>query len=263
MLTVFLFIASAIIVLSLASHWLAGFIPFSAERQLASSFKNRLPAGQSSSDSGRDIEVYLQNLADQLSEHMDLPDGMTVTLHYIDDDMVNAFATLGGNVFFFRGLLAQVPDENTLAMVMAHEIAHVKLRHPIKSLGRGIVVGTAVSIVSAAAGGEILNLVLGETGLLTALKFSREQEESADLEALVAVQRLYGHTQGATTLFDILLNNEKPDARPAEFFSSHPHSENRIETVNRQAAEQGWLLAGRLTPLPDNFDVWITKDGDD
>lgn len=188
---------------------------------------------------------------------MDLPEDLTVTLHYIDDDMVNAFATLGGNIFFFRGLLQQVPDENTLAMVMAHEIAHVKLRHPIKSLGRGIVVGTVVSLFSAAAGGEILNLVLGETGLLTALKFSREQEENADREALIAVQALYGHTQGATALFDILLNSEEPDARPAEFFSSHPHSENRIETVNEQALEQGWSIVGRLTPLPTEFKSWL------
>ncbi len=193
---------------------------------------------------------------------MDLPEDVSVTLHYIDDDMINAFATLGGNVFFFRGLLEQVPDENTLAMVMAHEIAHVKLRHPIKSLGRAIVVGTAISIISAAAGGEILNLALGETGLLTALKFSREQEESADSEALIAVQALYGHTQGATALFDILLNSEQPDARPAEFFSSHPHSENRIETVKAQARERGWSLAGRLTPLPGEFESWVATARD-
>ncbi len=204
-----------------------------------------------------EMEAYLQDLADRLSVHMDLPEEVTVTVHYLDDDMINAFATLGGHVFFFRGLLEAVPDENTLAMVMAHEIAHVKLRHPIKSLGRGIVVGVAISLFSAAAGGEILNIALGETGLLTAVKFSREQEESADSEALQAVQALYGHTQGATALFDILLNSEEPDTRPAEFFSSHPYSENRIETVNEEATERGWSLVGRLTPLPDNFESWI------
>ena len=239
--------------LSLAAHWLAGFIPFSAEQEMADAFKSRMSDDEPIPQSQVEIETYLQDLADRLSTHMDLPEDMTVTLHYIDDETINAFATLGGHVFFFRGLLEEVPDENTLAMVMAHEIAHVKLRHPIKSLGRGIVVGVALSLFSAAAGGEILDLVLGETGLLTALKFSREQEESADSEALIAVQRLYGHTQGATALFDILLNSEDRDLRPAEFFSSHPHSENRIERVNDMATDEGWSLVGRLTPLPNDF----------
>ena len=242
--------------LSLASHWLAGFIPFSAEQQLATSFQSNFSSDEEIPAEHQHMEAYLQDLADRLSGHMDLPEDMSVTLHYMDDETVNAFATLGGHVFFFRGLLEAVPDENTLAMVMAHEIAHVKLRHPIRSLGRGIVVGVAVSIFSASAGGEILDLVMGETGLLTALKFSREQEENADSEALQAVQGLYGHTQGATALFNILLNSEEADKRPAEFFSSHPHSENRIERVNEEATDRGWSLVGRPTPLPQSFREW-------
>ncbi len=239
--------------LSLAAHWLAGYIPFSAELKMADAFKSRMSDDEPLPQSQIEMEAYLQDLADRLTPYMDLPEDVTVTLHYIDDETINAFATLGGHVFFYRGLLEEVPDENTLAMVMAHEIAHVKLRHPIKSLGRGIVVGVALSIFSAAAGGEILDLALGETGLLTALKFSREQEESADSEALMAVQRLYGHTQGATALFSILLGVDDTQERPAEFWSSHPYSENRIETVNQQATDQGWSLVGRLTPLPKNF----------
>lgn len=263
LLTVFLFIVAAIATLSLAGHWLAGFIPFSVEQRLASSFDNssgeddRMPAAE------HQLTSYLQNLAERLSVHMDLDEEIRVTLHYIDDETVNAFATLGGHIFFFRGLLKEIPDENTLAMVMAHEIAHVKLRHPVKSLGRAVVVGSAVSLFSAATGGEILDLVLGETGLLTALKFSREQEAHADQEALAAVQALYGHTQGSTALFDILLNAGEADGRPAEFFSSHPYSEKRIDRVTDLAREQNWPRVGQLTPLPSHYRAWLetARDG--
>lgn len=255
---ILLFVVVAIVSLSFAAHLLAPFIPFSAEQKMADMFSSQIKNEQVVSD---DVAVtrYMQSLADRLAVAEELPEDMSITVHYIDDETVNAFATLGGHVFFFRGLLESIPNENALAMVMAHEIAHVKYRHPIKSLGRAVITGTAIAVVSSAAGGSIISDVLGETGLLTALKFSREQEQQSDETALKALAKVYGHVDGANVLFDVLEDAHKDKMQPPEFFSSHPHTENLIENIMAMATANNWLTTGDVTLLPTQFSDWISK----
>lgn len=252
------FVVVAILLISFATQLLVPFIPFSAEQKIADTFVGDMKDEQVQPEDVPLVQ-YLQTLADHLAKAEGLPDDMHITVHYIDSDTVNAFATLGGHVFMFRGLLKSVPNENALAMVMAHEIAHVKYRHPIKSLGRGVVTGTAIAMVSSAAGGDVVGNVLGETGLLTVLKFSRDQEQQADEEALAALFKLYGHVEGANTVFDILKEAHKNDPNPPEFFSSHPHTDNRIENLKAVAAQYDWPTEGAITPLPLQFKSWIKQ----
>lgn len=253
---ILLFIVVTIVSLSFAAHMLAPFIPFSAEQKMANMFSSQMQDEQVAPEDAA-VSRYLQALADRLAEAQKLPEEMTITAHYIDDDTVNAFATLGGHVFFFRGLLENIPNENALAMVMAHEIAHVKYRHPIKSLGRAVITGTAIAIVSTAAGGNIIGDVLGETGLLTALKFSREQEQQSDETALQSLANVYGHVKGANSLFNVLEEAQKDTLQPPEFFSSHPHTDNRIDNIAAMANNNKWSTVGDITPLPQQFSAWL------
>ncbi len=255
---VFLFVVITIVSLSYAAHLLAPFVPFSAEQKIANLFIVNMEDGQVAPD---DVAItrYLQSLAERLAVAQKLPEEMSLTLHYIDDETVNAFATLGGHVFFFRGLLQSIPNENTLAMVMAHEIAHIKYRHPIKSLGRAVITGTAIAVVSSTAGGSIIGNALGETGLLTALKFSREQEQQSDETAIAALVDVYGHVEGASTLFDVLKQAHDDDSQPPEFFSSHPHTDNRIEDIAAMANQYGWSMTGAVTALPAQFNDWLVE----
>ncbi len=253
---VFLFIVVVIVSLGLAAHLLAPFIPFSAEQKMADMFVSQFKDEHVAPDDAA-MTRYLQTLAQRVAMAERLPDGMTITVHYINDETVNAFATLGGHLFFFRGLLQKMPDENALAMVMAHEIAHVKYRHPIRSLGRGVITGTAIAVVSSAAGGSIVGDVLGSTGLLTALKFSRDQEQQSDETALQALAQLYGHGAGADTLFNVLEQLQEAGGQPPEFFNSHPQMANRIENIAAMANKQNWPTTGTITPLPPEFGGWL------
>jgi predicted Zn-dependent protease len=254
---VLLFIVVAIASLSFAAHLLAPFIPFSAEQKMADMFSGQMKDKQIPQNAVA-VTRYLQSLAERVAVAQGLPDEMRITVHYIDSDTVNAFATLGGHVFFFRGLLQKMPNENALAMVMAHEIAHVKYRHPIKSLGRAVIAGTAIAVVSGAAGGDIVGDVLGETGLLTALKFSREQEQQSDEAALQSLVQLYGHVAEANTLFD-MLEADEAEGQPPEFFSSHPHTEHRLENITVMASNHHWPTTGAITPVPPQFSHWFEK----
>lgn len=253
---VLLFVVVVTVSLGLAAHLLAPFIPFSAEQKMADLFASQMKEKAVAPDDAA-VTRYLQTLAERVAVAEGLPDEMTITVHYINDETVNAFATLGGHLFFFRGLLQNIPNENALAMVMAHEIAHVKYRHPIKSLGRGVIMGSAIAVVSSAAGGTIVADVLGNTGLLTALKFSRDQEQQSDEAALQVLAQFYGHVAGADTLFNVLEQQQEAGGQPPEFFSSHPHTVNRIENIAAMANRQGWPTTGAVTPLPAEFGGWL------
>ena len=243
--------------LTFLAEYLAGYIPFSSEQKLAALYpvESRYESAQQR-QAGERITTYLQQLAEQLARAEELPNEMRITLHYIDDDTVNAFATLGGHVVFFRGLLEKIPDENTLAMVMAHEIAHIKFRHPIRSLGRGVIVASALAVVSAAAGDNLSASVLQEAGLLTILHYNRRQESEADEVAIAALQTHYGHVAGATGLFRIFLKEEKEAQQLPAFLSTHPLSEERIRRLQQMASQNRWNTADPR-PLPAEFGNWL------
>jgi len=225
---------------------LARFIPYRYEVQLAAPYRSIQPPRT-------DVTDYLQRLADGLATAQELPPDMRITVHYVDTDTINAFATVGGHVVVFRGLLEKMPDENALAMVLAHEIAHVKHRHPIQALGRGVVVGLALSVVTGATGNQSLGSVLGDAGLLTVLTFNRAQEEEADETALATLARHYGHVAGADTFFKIV--EQLPQRAGKEniptFLSTHPLSHHRIERLHAIAQKNGWSFDGVVAPFPD------------
>ncbi len=233
--------------LGLLADRLASWIPFSAEQNIA------MPSlGNEIRD--RDINRYLDTLSQRLASAMALPQDMRITVHYTQDETVNAFATLGGHVVLFRGLLQKLPHENALAMVLAHEMAHVKYRHPVRSLGRGVAIGLFLSVLDTSVGNDMIGSLLGETGLLTALKFSRDQETEADQAALAVLEKLYGHTAGADTLFKILAQ-ENSQAYQVEFFSTHPLSENRLRRIGQWQARH--RTGTDVTALPAGFANWL------
>ncbi|MEZ5581966.1 MAG: M48 family metallopeptidase [Candidatus Competibacteraceae bacterium] len=236
--------------LGVAAGYLARFIPFSVERDLAAYYLNAKPIQQDIDTAP--ITEYLQHMADQLAPLQDLPADMSITVHYWDNDQVNAFATLGGHVFINRGLLEKMPNENALTMVLGHEIAHIKHRHPIVSLGRGVVIGLGIATLVGATGGDTLAGLLGDAGLLTQLSFSRAQERQADSDGLTGLIGLYGHGAGATTPFEVFDELQRQGFAMPEFLSTHPVNEARIEALKQAIDEMGDSMGrGETQPLPD------------
>lgn len=243
---------------------LAYYIPYSFESKAASSFDlSIIEKEKSDNPPAIEVENYLQKLANRLSVAQQLPDGMNITVHYVESETINAFATLGGHIVFFRGLLEKIPDENALAMVMGHEIAHIKHRHPIASMGRSVVISLAIAAVAGSTDNDTLGKILGNTGLLTALSFTREQEREADNTAIASIARLYGHTGGSKSLFEIFRSDEKKNnINVPEFFSSHPVTTDRISNIDAIAKKNSWKTMGEHTKLPYGFQPWLesTKD---
>lgn len=240
----------AVFTLSLLAESLAQHIPFSAERDLVA-------LHEVSRQDDSEINRYLQQVTNSVAQAQVLPEEMAITIHYLDDETVNAFATLGGHIFLYRGLLEKLPHENALAMLIAHEVAHIKHRHPIKGMGRAVVIGVALSMVNGSVGNEVVGQVLGEAGLMTVLKFSRDQELEADTEALETINRLYGHSGGGADLFELLqTSSEESGMEPYEIFSTHPLVAERIRRVPD-------VVAGTVVPLPDQFSEWLGGEAEE
>jgi beta-barrel assembly-enhancing protease len=244
---------AAVIVLvflvSLAAQWIAPRVPYKYEARLA----ERLPVIATAPDTeeGRAVQAELQALADRLTAHMELPEGMMVRVGYYDDKVVNAFATLGGQTVFFRGLLTRLENEDALAMVMAHEIAHLKHRHVSAALGRGVAVGVILSVVSAELGRNAAAGVLSRAGVATTMSFNRDQEREADEVALAALAKEYGHLGGAVDLFRTMaaLPGAGGSLPEVELLRTHPLTRSRQLAIDEWAKRQGVPLDGPRRPL--------------
>ncbi|MEE9397605.1 MAG: M48 family metallopeptidase [Methylococcales bacterium] len=249
LIAVALVVLVVVILSALAEHFVK-YIPFKAEQAIAATMAKQLDDGEAKSPEQQEIQDYLQGLANTLAVNQRLPKGMTITVHYIDESVVNAFATAGGHIVMYKGLLQEMPHENALSMVMAHEIAHVKHRDPLVSLGRGLTVLLAMASVAGVSDSSLFERFLGQAGLLTTLSFSRQQEKAADLEAYSTLREYYGHLQGAEALFEVLKSQEGSTKTPA-FFTTHPLTSDRIETTKAFAASIHPLEKVELKKLPD------------
>lgn len=240
-------IVMLVVTLVLAFRWLAPWIPFRYEQQLA----DPIAAQLTSDDAPAAQQQYLQMLAGQLAAHMDFPADMRVQVHWSEQDIPNAFATLGGHVTIYRGLVDKLHSENGLAMVLAHELAHVRHRDPLVAVGSGTLVGLTLGTLLG-SGSE--SIVGQSAAALTHLNFSREQERAADAAALQALTAHYGHTLGASEFFAAMQHEAAQDADATnvhvpEWLKSHPDTQQRIADIQATSAQAPPGAA--LTPLPE------------
>ncbi|MCL2021249.1 MAG: M48 family metallopeptidase [Betaproteobacteria bacterium] len=209
------------------ARWYAPKIPFQQEMALADRI---MPiGGEGMSECQREGEAALQALAEQLAKNMDLLPEMRIRIHFSGASEANAYATLGGHIFVMKDLLEHVDSENALAMVLAHEIAHIKHRDPIVSASGGIATALLFSsLIGGLDGGMLLGAALG----MTQMRFSRDQEAVADREALAALQRHYGHTRGADEFFNYIMTKNSPEAKIPAFLSTHPIPPGRVAAIH-------------------------------
>ena len=253
-------VVATVAALRLAGGVAARQVPFEVERRIVS----RIPIEFGDGADHPEAVAYLNELAGRLAAVMPLPEGMGVTVHYDPADTVNAFATAGGNLVFYRGLLERMPHENALAMVVAHEIAHVLHRDPLAGLGGGIASAVALALLTGNAGTGVAGEVLGRAGVLTGMQFTRRMERAADARALGALARLYGHVGGAEALFETIAERREGGRVPdwiGRFTTTHPLDADRIAAIAERAEAAGWATSGPITPLPDEFASWLGEDG--
>jgi Zn-dependent protease with chaperone function len=240
-------------VLGKAGRYIALQIPFEQELRLSEVYEDEVPEV-----SVEPLQNYLNQIKNRLEPAMNLPPGMSVKVHYVAEDTENAYAMLGGHIFLYRGLLKRLPNENSLAMLLGHEMAHVKHRDPISSLGQNLAIGSGIKLLLGYSDVRLL----GNSGLYTELHFSRKMEAASDHEGILAVAKMYGHVAGAIDLYRTLheISYDNDVESESAFFSTHPLDQQRIDTLSDLINQQGWSVAkDKIVPLPDEFQDWLSE----
>ncbi|OON67547.1 M48 family metalloprotease [Hymenobacter sp. CRA2] len=149
-----------------------------------------------------------------------------------DDATQNAFATPGGHIYVFTGLIKYLDDESQLAGVLGHEIAHADRRHTSRQLQNQYGINLLLSVVLGENPSQLVQIATG----LGELKFSRDFEKEADQYSVVYLNGTgYYACDGAAGFF-IKAQNEG-QANPPEFLSTHPNPDNRIQAIQTKADE--------------------------
>jgi Zn-dependent protease with chaperone function len=242
--------ALAVLVLAtgFVARWLAPKLPFEHELALAERLFDEAGAAQRADAATRERHAALQALAERVAGVMALPPGLRVVVTDEPSEQVNAYATVGGRIRVFHGLLRRLNSEEALAALLAHEIAHVKHRHVAAGLGHGLAVALLLSVVSPEGGAQAAQAVLGGAAQLALLGYSREAERQADADALAASLALYGHGGGLASLFAALPQADAPAG--TAWLRTHPDTAERLALLRAAAEAQGARLEGPATPLP-------------
>ena len=158
----------------------------------------------------------------------------------IDNDKVrNAWCMPGGKIAVYTGILKITKNQNGLAAVMGHEIAHAVAKHSVERASRGIVLNVATQITDILSGGKLsqVNRVTGmnTVGLLSQIgilnPFNRKQESEADYLGLI-FSSLSGYDIRETVKIWERMKAANKGKEPSEFMSSHPSSTNRRKNIN-------------------------------
>ena len=248
-----LLLGALLLAIMLFTRWLVPYVPFSWEERLTqplsqSQFTPAPRNGCVSSEEQESAEEALQQLLEALAIQAGLLGQMSVTAHFIDMPEANAFATLGGHIFVTTGLLQQVGSENALSMVLAHELAHVQLRHPLQSLSRGVLVQLALGLLGVNE--NSVNLLVTPGSMLTLLSFSREMEREADTLAIAVLEQRYGGLQGADEFF-VAMHDGHADPAWQSAVQTHPAIGERLHYLTR-IEDRGKALQ----PLPETLVIF-------
>lgn len=157
----------------------------------------------------------------------------------IDDKQVNAFCMPGGKVIVYTGILPIAKNDDQLATVMSHEIAHALARHGAERMSQQYVsnslqtLGNVVVGATAPEYSDAFNLAYGYGSQLgVMLPYSRSQEYEADEIGIHLMKKAGYNINEAVAFWKNMKNmkNSKGGAQP-EFLSTHPSDDHRIQRI--------------------------------
>jgi beta-barrel assembly-enhancing protease len=185
---------------------------------------------------------YLNLLGTALALASDQPETFAgYRFAIMETEAINAFAAPGGFILLSRGLLRCCPNEDAVAAVLAHEIAHVQHRHGLRAIktsrwtdaAQTAFVESAKTLGSAEVA-QLTNAMEGSiddiTQKLVVGGYSRKQEFEADRSAIEILQRVGYSPHGLRVMLEQMDKLMPPDAASG-FGKTHPSATARLEAI--------------------------------
>jgi predicted Zn-dependent protease len=179
------------------------------------------------------VESYLkQNNLQTATE------GYSWQYNVLVSDELNAWCMPGGQIAFYEGILPVCQDENGIAVVMGHEIAHAVAQHGNERMSQQLAIqmgGMALSEALKTQKQATIDLAMIAFGVGTKvgveLPYSRTHESEADELGLYFMAMAGYNPQTAPAFWERM--SALSSSRPPEFLSTHPDPSNRIENLKR------------------------------
>ena len=152
-------------------------------------------------------------------------------VNLIGSKQLNAWCMPGGKIAFYTGIIDQLQlDDDQIAMIMGHEMAHALREHARERLAKTQATNAVISLGSALLGlGQLGNIAADLGGQLLTLKFSRDDESEADLVGLEIAARAGYRPEASVELWQKMLSAN--NGKGPEFLSTHPSGSNRIHEL--------------------------------
>ena len=165
-------------------------------------------------------------------------------VNLIGSQDVNAFCMPGGRIAFYYGILAKLKlDDDEVAMIMGHEVAHALLEHARERMGKTMATRGFIEIGAALLGlGGAGSMLANMGGELLTMRFSRDDESQADALGLVVSAKAGYRPAAGVTLWQKMMAANK--GAPPQWLSTHPSGDSRIKDIQSRQA--------RLEPVYDN-----------
>jgi predicted Zn-dependent protease len=159
----------------------------------------------------------------------------------VEDKTVNAWCMPGGKVVFYTGILPICANEDGIAAVMGHEVAHAFAKHGQERMTQGLAAqlgGIAVAVGTAnkpEKTKQIWNIAYGVGSQLGMLKYSRVHETEADKLGMVFMIMAGYNPEEAVNVW--IRMSQRGGQQPPEILSTHPSNQTRIKALTAYIPE--------------------------
>lgn len=186
-----------------------------------------------------EIQKYVNAVGTRLAQVCER-DELPFQFAVVNNSAPNAFALPGGKIAITRGVLVNLTNEEQLAAVLGHEIAHVTARHAVQGINRSALLETGLSVLAGATASSNYATISRQAGQLAATlldkTYSRTQESDADRLGIDYMFAAGYDPRGAVELqefFSREVEHDQRSSRLEELFRSHPFSRDRLEQNRR------------------------------
>jgi predicted Zn-dependent protease len=180
-------------------------------------------------------------------------------VNLIASKQLNAFCMPGGKIAFFTGILVQLQlDDNEVAAIMGHEIAHALREHARERMGKQMASRLGAGLLSSLLGlGNVGETVLGMSAQLLSMKWGREDESEADLVGMDLAARAGYDPKAGVSLWQKMAGVNKN--APPQWMSTHPSGPTRIKDIEATLPRVADIYA-RASKPDRRFAVATDKD---
>lgn len=208
------------------------------------------------------ITAFFDDMGYRLVANSDRPD-KSFTFVVIDIDVVNAFAAPGGVVALYSGLILAADDENEVAGVVAHEIAHVTQQHIYRAIENAqamsiplMLAMVGLILVAGGGGDAIQGALMGGQALAqqNMINFTRQNEAEADRIGITTLSNSGYDPRGMGEFFEKMNRITRAMGEgPPEYLRTHP------VTISRIAEADGRAQNMPIPPASDGRDFYLIQ----